>query len=149
MPGQGSVEDVMRSLNFAQDVSKQIKEANYQMDRIELKRLLAEMTAAVASSKMELSLLQGVCEARDAELIRLNEALVYRGNLRRRGDGYYKTLDGRPYGQPYCSYCWEHDNKLLHLHSRILSKDVRICPCCKNEYQAIRTPYLEAEGYSV
>ena len=87
MPGQGTPEDVMRSLNFAQDVSKEIKQANYQMDRVELKRLLAELTAAIASSKMELSLLQGVCDARDKELIRLNEALVYKGNLRRRGDG--------------------------------------------------------------
>ena len=146
MPGQGTVEDVLRSLNFAQDVGKQIKEANYQLDKTDLKRLLADLTAAIASGKMELSLLQGVCEARDAELIRLNEMLVYKGNLRRRGDGYYKTLDGRPYGQPYCSYCWENSQKLLHLHSRILSKDVRICPGCKNEYQAARTPYLEADG---
>lgn len=149
MPGQGTVEDVLRSLNFAQDVGKQIKDANYSLERIELKQLLAELTAAIASSKMELSLLAGVCEARDAELIRMNEALVYKGNLRRRGDGYYKTVDGRPYGQPYCSCCWERDQKLIHLHSRILSKDVRVCPHCKNEYQALRTPYLEAEGYTV
>tara|TARA_B100001109_G_scaffold201911_1_gene168723 strand:- start:115275 stop:115730 length:456 start_codon:yes stop_codon:yes gene_type:complete len=148
MAGQGTPEDVMRSLNFAQDVSKEIKQANYQMDRVELKRLLAELTAAIASSKMELSLLQGVCEARDNELIRLNEALVYKGNLRRRGDGYYKSIDGRPYGQPYCSYCWEGNQKLIHLHNRILSKDVRVCPHCKNEYQAMRTPFLEAEGYT-
>lgn len=146
MPGQGTVEDVLRSLNFAQDVGKQIKDADYRLDKTELKQLLAELTAAIASSKMELSLLQGVCEARDAELIRLNEMLVYKGNLRRRGDGYYKTLDGRPYGQPYCSYCWENGQKLLHLHNRILSKEVRVCPGCKNEYQAARTPYLEADG---
>ncbi|MCD8522079.1 MAG: hypothetical protein LRY66_06875 [Saccharospirillaceae bacterium] len=149
MPGQGTVEDVLRSLNFAQDVGKQIRDAGYVLDKTELKRLLAELTSAVASSKMELALLQGVCEARDEELIRLHEALVYKGNLRRRGDGYYKTLDGRPYGQPYCSYCWESKQQLLHLHSRILSKDIRICPGCKNEYQAIRTPYLEADGMAV
>ena len=143
MPGQGTVEDVMRSLNFAQKVGQRIKEANYQLEKPELKMLLADLTAAIASSKMELSLLQGVCEARDAEILRLHEMSLYRGNLRRRGDGYYKTLDGRPYGQPYCSYCWESEQKLLHLHNRILSRDVRVCPQCKNEYQAIRTPFLD------
>ncbi|QQD21057.1 hypothetical protein GJQ55_04805 [Venatoribacter cucullus] len=149
MPGQGTVEDVVRCLNFAQDVGKQIKAAGYQLEKADMKMLLADLTAAVASAKMELSLLQGVCEARDAELIRMNEVLVFKGNLRRRGDGYYKTLDGRPYGQPYCSYCWEGSQKLLHLHSKILSRDVRVCPGCKNEYQAARTPYLEADGLMV
>lgn len=144
MPGQGTVEDVMRSLSFAQKVGQRIKEANYQLEKPELKMLLADLTAAIASSKMELSMLQGVCEARDAEILRLHEMSLYRGNLRRRGDGYYKTLDGRPYGQAYCSYCWESEQKLLHLHNRILSRDVRVCPHCKNEYQAIRTPFLEA-----
>src|SRR5690606_26730315 len=90
MPGQGTVEDVVRCLNFAQDVGKQIKAAGYQLEKADMKMLLADLTAAVASAKMELSLLQGVCEARDAELIRLNEMLVFKGNLRRRGDGYYK-----------------------------------------------------------
>lgn len=149
MPAQGTVEDVLRCLNAAQETAKKIKEANYQLDKADMKMLLADITAAVATGKMELSLLQGVCEARDAELIRLNELLQYRGNLRRRGDGYYKTLEGRPYGQPYCSYCWEGKQQLLHLHNKIFSKDVRICPNCKNEYQAARTPYLEADGLGV
>ena len=93
---------------------------------------------------MELSLLQDVIEEKDAELIRMHEAIVYRGNLKRRGDGYYKTLDGRPFGQPYCSYCWEKDSQLFHLHNKILSRDTRTCPHCKNEFQAVRTPFLEA-----
>src|SRR5690606_187093 len=107
MPGQGTVEDVVRCLNFAQDVGKQIKAASYALGNAERKMLEDDLAAAGAAPKMELSLLQGVCEARHAELIRMNEVLVFKGNFRRRGDGYYKTLDGRPYGQPYCSYCWE------------------------------------------
>jgi hypothetical protein len=146
MSGQGRVEDVLRSINFAQEIGRRIKDAGYELGKAELKTLLADLTSAIASSKMELSLLQGVCQARDAELVRMNEMLQYKGNLKRRGDAYYRTYDNRPYGQPYCSYCFEHDNKMLHLHSRILSKEVRVCPQCKNEYQAARTPYLEAEA---
>ena len=145
MASQGDIEDVLQALNHTQKLATRIKNAGYVMDKADLKQLLADMTASIATSKLELSLFKDVCSARDAELKRINEVLVYRGNLRRRGDGYYKTLEtGRPYGQPYCSYCWENEQKMLHLHNKILSRSVRICPQCKNEYQAERTPFLEA-----
>ncbi len=149
MSNRNSVESVMRSFQYVQEVGLSIKDANYEMDKADLKYLLANLTSAIATSKMELTLLQAECEVRNAELIRMHEVLLYKGNLRRRGDGYYKTLNGQPYGQPYCSHCWESDFKMLHLHNRILSKDVRVCPSCKNEFQAIRTPFLESRGATV
>ena len=126
-------------------MARALRSSGFNPDKNEQKRLLAELAGSVSETKMELALLQTIIEEKDAELLRMNEAFVYRGNLRRRGDGYYKTLDGRPYGQPYCSYCWEKDSELFHLHNRILSRDVRVCPHCKNEYQAVRTPFLEAD----
>ncbi len=141
----GTVASALRSLEGAQEVSRALRSAGFSPDKNEQKRLLAELAGSVSETKMELSMLQTIIEEKDAELLRMNEALVYRGNLRRRGDGYYKTLDSRPYGQPYCSYCWEKDSQLFHLHNRILSRDVRVCPHCKNEYQAVRTPFLEAD----
>ncbi|MAE20891.1 MAG: hypothetical protein CMK92_00510 [Pseudomonas sp.] len=144
MSSHGTVAAVLDRLEGAQTVAKAIRQSGYLLEKHDLKRLLAEMTAAVSEAKMELSMLQGAVDEKDAELIRMHEAQIYRGNLRRRGDAYYKTLEGRPYGQPYCSYCWEKDQALYHLHNRILNRDSRICPHCKNEYQAIRTPFLEA-----
>lgn len=141
----GTVASALRSLEGAQDVARALRSSGFNPDKNEQKRLLAELAGSVSETKMELALLQTIIEEKDAELLRMNEAFVYRGNLRRRGDGYYKTLDGRPYGQPYCSYCWEKDSELFHLHNRILSRDVRVCPHCKNEYQAVRTPFLEAD----
>ena len=141
----GTVASALRSLEGAQDVARALRTAGFSPDKNELKRLLAELAGSVSETKMELSMLQTIIEEKDTELRRMNEALIYRGNLRRRGDGYYKTLDGRPYGQPYCSYCWEKDSELFHLHNRILSRDVRICPHCKNEFQAVRTPFLDAD----
>ncbi|HBS41039.1 MAG TPA: hypothetical protein DEA26_00060 [Oceanospirillales bacterium] len=141
----GTVASALRSLEGAQEVARALRSSGFNPDKNEQKRLLAELAGSVSETKMELALLQTIIEEKDAELLRMNEAFVYRGNLRRRGDGYYKTLDGRPYGQPYCSYCWEKDSELFHLHNRILSRDVRVCPHCKNEYQAVRTPFLEAD----
>ena len=144
MPVHGTVEAVLDTLEGAKDVARAIRQSGYLLEKSDLKRLLADLTASVSEAKMELSLLQDVIEEKDAELIRMHEAIVYRGNLKRRGDGYYKTLDGRPFGQPYCSYCWEKDSQLFHLHNKILSRDTRTCPHCKNEFQAVRTPFLEA-----
>ncbi|WP_300426834.1 hypothetical protein [Thalassolituus sp.] len=144
MSAHGTVSAVLETLEGAQDVAKAIRSSGYLLDKNDLKRLLADLSASISETKMELTLLQGVIEEKDAELIRMHEAQVYRGNLKRRGDAYYKTLDGRPFGQPYCSYCWESDQKLFHLHNKILVRDSRICPHCKNEYQAVRTPFLEA-----
>jgi hypothetical protein len=149
MPAHGTVSAVIQTLEGAQEVAKAIRQSGYLLDKNDLKRLLADLSASISESKMELTLLQSVIEEKDAELIRMNEAQVYRGNLRRRGDAYYKTIDARPYGQPYCSYCWEKDNQLYHLHNRILSRDTRVCPHCKNDYQAVRTPFLDADKIAV
>lgn len=149
MPGYGKVSAVLRSLSGAGEICKEIRDVNFTLERLEMKKHLTDLTGYISVAKMELSLLQESIEEKDAELLRQAEALAYRSNVRRRGDGYYKTLDNRPYGQPYCSYCWEHDHQLYHLHNRVLSNDIRICPHCKNEYQSNRTPYIEADALAV
>ncbi len=149
MPGYGKVSAVLRSLNGASEIGKEIRDANFILERMEMKKHLTDLTAYLSVAKMELALLQESIDEKDAELLRQAEALTYRGNVKRRGDGYYRTIDNRPYGQPYCSFCWENDQKLIHLHNRVLSNDIRICPCCKNEYQTARTPYIEADVLAV
>jgi hypothetical protein len=146
MAGQGRLSDILRSLNQANEVGRMIREAGFQLDKNEMKRCLAELAGSISEAKMELGILQGHLLDKDAELKAMGELLHTKASLRRRGDAYYKSRDNRPYGQPYCSYCWENENKLIHLHNRIFKKDVRLCPHCKNEYHATRTPYLEADG---
>lgn len=146
MAGQGRLSDIMRSLNQANEVGLRIRSAGFVLEKSDMKAMLAELAGSISEAKMELGILQGYLQDKDVELKTMGELLHTKANLRRRGDGYYKSREGRPYGQPYCSYCWEHEHKLMHLHNRILKKDVRICPHCKNEYQAQRTPYLEADA---
>jgi hypothetical protein len=146
MAGLGRLSDIMRSLNQAGMVGQRIRESGFVLEKIEMKTSLAELAGAVSEAKMELGILQAHLQDKDAELKAMGELLHTKAQLRRRGDGYYKSRDGKVYGQPFCSYCWEGDQKLFHLHNRILKKDVRICPHCKNEYQSQRTPYLEADG---
>ena len=141
----GSVAAVLRSLRVAADVGIAVRKAGYQLPKDEMRRQLADLSGSISEAKLQLTLLQETIDEKDAELRRLNEVNAYKGSLRRRGDAYYKTYENRPFGQPYCSYCWESEQKHIHLHNKIFSKDVRVCPACKNEYQANRTPYIEAE----
>ncbi|ASP40452.1 hypothetical protein CHH28_18000 [Bacterioplanes sanyensis] len=149
MAAIGSVGAVLRSLQTAQDVGKAIREAGYVLSRDDMRRQLADLSGSVSEAKLQLTLLKEALDSKDEELRKLERTLSFKQILRRRGDGYYKTLDGRPYGQPYCSYCWESEHKAIHLHSKIFSKDVRQCPHCKNEYQTGRTPYLEADRLAI
>ncbi len=149
MANIGSVGAVLRSLQTAQDVGKAIREAGYVLSRDDMRRQLADLSGSISEAKLQLTLLKEAVDRKDDELRKLEHTLSFKQILRRRGDGYYKTLDGRPYGQPYCSYCWESEHKAIHLHNKIFSKDVRQCPHCKNEYQAGRTPYLEADRLAV
>ncbi len=149
MAKHGQVSSVAQGLRVAQAAAIRIQDANYDLDKTDLKRILADINGSIAEAKMELSLLQGHIDFKDSEILRLNDILACRSQLRRRGDAYYKTIDGRPYGQPFCSYCWEKDSAQYHLHNRVLSKDVRVCPNCKNEYQTHRTPFFDVEKMPV
>lgn len=146
MAGQGRLSDILRSLNQANDIGLRIRSAGFVLDKPDMKACLAELAGAISEAKMELGILQGHLQDKDAELKAMGERLHTKAILRRRGDAYYKSKDNQVYGQPYCSYCWESGQKLFHLHNRIFKKDVRICPHCKNEYQAARTPFLDADS---
>lgn len=143
---RGSVEHVLRSLRAVQQVEQEIRAQGYSLDKSDLKRLLAELTGSISEAKMDLNFLQNNIGLLEYDIRRLEGKLYQKSNLRRRGDAYYKTLEsGRPYGQPFCSYCWEKDQEQYHLHNKVLNKDVRVCPHCKNEFQTVRTPYFEAD----
>lgn len=78
MPVHGTVSAVIQTLEGAQDVAKAIRQSGYLLDKSDLKRLLADLSASISETKMELTLLQSVVEEKDAELIRMHEAQVYR-----------------------------------------------------------------------
>ncbi|MEC9255741.1 MAG: hypothetical protein VX771_08075, partial [Pseudomonadota bacterium] len=69
MPVHGTVEAVIDPLDGAKDVARAIRQSGYLLEKSDLKRLLADLTASVSEAKMELSLLQDVIEEKDAELI--------------------------------------------------------------------------------
>lgn len=150
MPGYGKVDAIMRSLQSASEIGNSICKAGFVLQPQDMKKQLADLAGYLAVAKMEANLLQDSIDEKDRELKRQADILAYKGNVRRRGDAYYKTLENnRPYGQPYCSCCWEKNRQLYHLHNRVLSNDIRICPNCKNEYQSARTPYIEADALVV
>lgn len=145
--GRGTVAGILRSLNASYELAQQVRQQGYVLPKADMKRTLAELSGHVAEAKMDLNFLQENIQEMHAEMQRLTEIQAYRANLKRKGDAYYRTLESnnKPFGQPFCSYCWEHEQAHIHLHNKVFSKDVRICPKCKNEYQAARTPFFDAD----
>lgn len=148
LTGRGTVENILRSLNGSHELAQQLRQQGYVLPKSDMKRILAEFSGHVSEAKMDLNFLQENIQEMQAEMQRLLEIQAYRGNLRRKGDAYYRTLESnnQPFGQPFCSYCWEHEQLHIHLHNKVFSKDVRICPRCKNEYQAARTPFFDVDS---
>jgi hypothetical protein len=66
------------------------------------------------------------------EITALKETLRIKGQLRFTNTNAYIQYDeaGIRSGGPYCSCCWDRDNKLIHLHYHGL--DNLVCPVCKN-----------------
>ncbi|MEC8102905.1 MAG: hypothetical protein VX133_04120, partial [Pseudomonadota bacterium] len=62
MPVHGTVEAVMDTLEGAKEVAKVIRQSGYLLEKSDLKRVLADLTASVSEAKMELTLLQDVIE---------------------------------------------------------------------------------------
>lgn len=148
LTGRGTVASVLRSLNASYELAQQVRQQGYVLPKSDMKRTLAEFSGHVSEAKMDLNFLQENIQEMQTEMQRLLEIQAYRGNLRRKGDAYYRTLESnnQPFGQPFCSYCWEHDHLHIHLHNKVFSKDVRVCPKCKNEYQAARTPFFDVDS---
>lgn len=146
--GRGTVAGILRSLNASYELAQQIRQQGYVLPKSDMKRVLAEFSGHVSEAKMDLNFLQENIQEMHAEMQRLSEIQAYRSNLKRKGDAYYRTLESsnKVFGQPFCSHCWENDQVHIHLHNKVFTKDVRICPRCKNEYQAARTPFFEVDS---
>jgi len=62
--------------------------------------------------------------------LEIKEKIYYRDNAY-----WFKDKEGKENG-PYCSHCWDFENKLMHLHSCPGFKFFK-CPHCKNVVKVI------------
>ena len=101
-------------------VAKTLKEA----DKIEQYKQILEVQEKLLKMQEKMRL-------QDEEIRTLKEKLKIKENLVFEKNAYWiKKKDNSKEG-PYCSACWDQDNKLIHLHYEGEDWDTWYCPICK------------------
>ena len=122
------------SIKNASDIVKSLRNINVSLEDAEHKLQLANLIDSLAEAKMNAAEIQDVIREKDEEIKRLNDALTLKATVIKHDDAYYEMgSKGKPKGDAYCLYCWEVNNKLVHLHAekRLISKQ---CSSCKTSY---------------
>jgi hypothetical protein len=137
MPDITAITSVITSLKAATDIAKFFRESDFSIEKAEMKLKLAELMSSLADAKIQMAEVHDVISERERRIQELEEAFQSKGNIMKCRDAYYDIdEDGKPNGEPYCSYCWEVNHKKYHLQLDSQDRHTKVCICCKNKYQA-------------
>lgn len=135
MPDISAIAAALSGLKSATEVAKFLRDADVAIKTADLKLKVVELVDGLATAKLSIAEIQDVIAAKDAEIKRLSDALKLREEVVRYHDSYYrKSAHGKPSGDPYCSYCYESRNQLVHLNQNPKDRSQSICPNCKSVF---------------
>jgi regulator of replication initiation timing len=116
----------MGVLDTIKDVATLVQKA----DNIELNHKILELQQQV-----------GVLLDENRELRAANRVLTERADIQNslifKDNMYWRTIDDRVEG-PYCSKCWDGEEKLMRL--QVLGNEAQYCPLCKISAPGTGTP---------
>ncbi len=126
----------LQSIKTALDITKGLRNIDSSLKDAEVKLKLAELIEALSEAKVQLS------EAREENQNLRDEIRKLEGKLKQQGDvefknGFYYLKDAKE-GQasgPFCSKCYNDDNKLImvsELPSAMQDFGKYMCPKCKS-----------------
>lgn len=119
------------------DNIKEVVTLVQRIGNIELLEKVLHLEAEVLKLTGESIKKEETINEKEKEIIRLKDSLKFKKVLIRKHDYYYeKDKDGKIFGDPYCSYCWEYHHIPIHVYKvrRNAARWIVICPNCKNEY---------------
>jgi endogenous inhibitor of DNA gyrase (YacG/DUF329 family) len=124
----------MTSLKTAMDIAKILKEATTTLEQAEVKFKLADLMLSLADAKVGIAEASNALIEKDAEIAKLKSAFAMNQRMVFVG-GAYVLVDSQNklFGQPYCSRCWEVDQKLVHLILNPAAALLVKCPECNTD----------------
>ncbi|MDO8462348.1 MAG: hypothetical protein Q7S98_05765 [Deltaproteobacteria bacterium] len=129
-----SIAAALSGLKTAIDIAKALKESDSLLEKAELKYKLAEMITSLADAKIAMVESQELIQNKDKEIEKLKEIFKISGKLERYAYVYYSTDDaGKKIGDPFCSYCYESKQDLIHVVQDPSKRRNFVCPACKTE----------------
>ena len=135
MPDIGSLSAAIGGLKTATDIAQYLRSTENAYQTADLKLQIADLVDALATAKLSLAEVQKALAAKDAEIQRLNDALKLKDEVVRYQDAYYKVdAQGRPVGDPFCSFCYESRYTLVHINQNPRVRTESLCPSCKSVF---------------
>lgn len=112
-----AVTSILANIKTATDIAKLIKDADFSLEKAELKLKLAEMIGALADAKIEIAEVQSLILQEDGTIKELTDKLALQGEMRYEPPFYWRIHDGKRDG-PFCQKCYDSEAKIIRLQQR-------------------------------
>lgn len=150
MADMAVISAILGSVKAATDIAKLIKDSDLSLEKAEFKLRLADLICTLADARIQVTEIQELLAAKDAQIQELEDAFQTKGKLVRVRDAYYLVdVSGSPAGQPYCMNCWQVKHKAYELHLEAGNRFVKVCPVCKTKYEARMVEGIQTATVSV
>lgn len=131
----GMIAAVVSVLDAATKLVKDVVSTTKRTKNAELQGQIGELMLCIADAKSKMARVELELGEKEKEIRRLEEALENKKKLTRRsGVYYYMDENKEPYGEPFCSHCWDAQTRLIHIVRAGPSYDSTACPACKQKY---------------
>lgn len=137
-----SVATAISTIKNSIEIARALQKTEASLEKAELKLKITELIETLADVRLELIDVEDKIRERERIIDDLYDALENKAKVVRQGDGYYEmNTEGVATGDPYCSICWEHDHRLVHLFVN-QHRDGKTCGVCKAAYSKSRVPII-------
>ena len=103
------------------------------IDNLDLYRKILDLQAEAQKFGAELLEKDRQLHEKTLELQRLKEFLEIKKKMTRHGSAHYEIdSDGKPFGDPHCSHCFEAKHIAVHINQDPTMRQSSLCPSCKS-----------------
>ena len=123
----------LASINITKETVKLMIDAPKHLEKTEIQLKLASVNRTLFDAENALLESQKLIKEKDSRIAELEDLLKFKAKLIRKDGKYFETDEnGNAIGEPYCSRCWESEQKPIHLLPIEDEEDGFRCANCKN-----------------
>ncbi len=132
MDSSSALKKALASLAAATEIAAFLEGSELSLPRDEMKRKLAELMAAIAEAKIQISDMASAISEKDQTMkflqdkINQSEEMVFEKAL-------YWSMKGDKKDGPFCPQCWDHDHRKIRLYN--MANAYWMCRICNNSYK--------------
>ena len=145
MPDGFSIITFLAAITHAKNTATLILDAPKSLEKAELEYKLAALTKTLTQLEIQARDFEQMLQEKDLRITEFEDLLKFKSKLVHKDGMYFVSdEDGNTTGEPFCSRCWEIDQKATHLHQ--IEDDYFKCANCKNFFGK-RKQLNSSDGY--